>query len=118
MIPTRIGVLNAAGTGVFAIDYTLTGDAATKEMTIDVNAVEVVNCTSNCSGRIYVDSGKTVQVAATAIDSVNISMTLTVVDGVSTLYNNTQTGDLSFTDSFGPYTPVANGSITVLAGTI
>jgi len=118
MIPTRIGVLNAAGPGVFAIDYSLTGDAATKEMTIDVNAVEVVNCTSSCSGRIYVDSGKTVQVAANGLDSVNISMTLTVVDGSNTLYNNTQSGSTTFSDSYGPYTPTTNGSITVLIGTV
>jgi len=117
MIPTRTGVLNAGGTGTFFIDYSLTGDAATKSLDILVNGLNVVNCNSNCSGRLLVNSGQDVTVSSYAYDTTSILLTTTIVDGSTTLYNNSIIGSPDAGDNYGPYFPTANGSITVLAGT-
>jgi len=117
MIPSRIGVLNAGGDGTFFIDYSLTGDAATKSLDILVNGLSVVSCNSNCSGRLLVNSGQDVTVSSYAYDATSVLLTTTVVNGNTTLYSNSIVGSPDAGDNYGPYYPTANGSITVLAGT-
>ena len=117
MIPTRIGVINATG-AAFKISYQLGGDAATKSLNIYVNGSPVVSLSAAGSGDLIVNPGDAVTVYSGGSDTVNIALSTVVVDGSTTLYNNYQGGDLSFTDSYGPYTPTANGSITVIAGTV
>lgn len=116
MIPTRTGVINSTG-GAFIIDYSLTGDASTKYLTIDVNAVEVVNVSTSTSGIILVNPGDEVSIQAGGSNGTAITMVMTVTDNGSVVYTNTQTGDLSYTD-FYSYFPTGNGSITVTIGTV
>ena len=116
MIPTRTGVIDATR-AAFKISYQLGGDALNKSLTINVNTITVVSLSANGSGEIIVNPGDSIAASASTSDTVNIGLSMVVVDGSNTLYNNYQSGDLSFADSYG-YDPTANGSITVIAGTV
>jgi len=102
---------------VFTIDYSLSGTAPNKELSIDVNEVNVVFCSGDCSGTITVSPGDTVYISTNCFTTppLIVSLDVNVIDNGTTVYSNSQGGGTSASDNYGDYTPTGDGSITVVA---
>jgi hypothetical protein len=101
----------------YTIDYSLSGTAANKELSIEVNETSIVYCGDECSGTITISPGDTVYMSTTCFTSPpsTVSLDVTVVDNGTTVYSNLQKETEDATDNYGDYEPTGNGSITVIA---
>jgi len=101
----------------YTISYSLSGTATTKDLVIDVNGSNVVNCTSGCFGTIIINPGDDVFVSTSCSTGfpLLVSLTLDIVDNGSLIYSNGQSGNSFASDTYGAYTPTGDGSITSVA---
>ena len=100
----------------YDISYSLSGTAPNKDLTIDVNSVNVVNCPSGCFGNITVAPGDSVYVSTNCSTSPPLlaSLDWQVVDNGTQIYANVVSGNAFASDSY-TYTVSGDGSIIVFA---
>jgi hypothetical protein len=101
---------------IYTISYSLSGTATNKELSIDVNTINVVFCNDDCSGTITVSPGDTVDIFTSCFTSPPsyVSLDVNVIDNGTLVHTTFQTELISATDSYS-YTPTGNGSISVVA---
>ena len=99
---------------LYTISYQLGGGAPTKSLEIKVNGTTVVTCgDGGCNGDITITPGDYVEasVACSTTFPLLVSLDFQIVDNGSTLYSNSQSGNSSASDGYGPYYPSGNGTI-------
>ena len=98
----------------YTIDWGFSQNASSGDFSILVNGIQVVYTTVSNGGQITVPPGAYVQtgVGAGAQSSLTAQADLLVTDGATTLYNNSSQGYPNAGESFGPYYPSDNGTIS------
>ena len=98
----------------YTIDWSFGQGAQSGNFTITVNGSAVVSTSTTNSGQIVVSPGDYVStsVSAGAQSPLIAQADLTVIDNGTTLYNNSSQGIPFASESYSPYYPSGDGSIT------